>query len=281
MALRLGVSIERLLCPLRADLGAEGHEVRLALYTTVDFASNDITLLARPFFVHSLPPGIDAILGLPWICDSGVAVSSSLVFALPAGPHEPIVDVRTGRFLPQPDLNFKILGFVNAAMDQDDQHQFPVCSLIAGITGLDEHINYEPYNPLLDEVDDPLVPDLGEAEFWRSVDLLLAEFADTLVSELPDDRPAPFRPENHHIPIINPSIKTRPRTYPMPDKFKAQWAAHANKFVESGWWSPEALDSACVMFAVPKHDRTQARFVVNLKPRNANTVKMHTPIPNM
>jgi hypothetical protein len=35
------------------------------------------------------------------------------------------------------------------------------------------------------------------------------------------------------------------------------------------------------MFAVPKHDRTQARFVVNLKPRNDNTVPLGSPIPDM
>ncbi|GAA5920684.1 hypothetical protein JCM5296_000876, partial [Sporobolomyces johnsonii] len=35
------------------------------------------------------------------------------------------------------------------------------------------------------------------------------------------------------------------------------------------------------MFAVPKHDKSQARFVVNLKPRNENTVPLASPIPDM
>ncbi|GAA5843670.1 hypothetical protein JCM11251_006402 [Rhodosporidiobolus azoricus] len=35
------------------------------------------------------------------------------------------------------------------------------------------------------------------------------------------------------------------------------------------------------MFAVAKHDRSQARFVINLKLRNENTVKMASPIPDM
>ncbi|GAA5994452.1 hypothetical protein JCM11641_004573 [Rhodosporidiobolus odoratus] len=35
------------------------------------------------------------------------------------------------------------------------------------------------------------------------------------------------------------------------------------------------------MFAVPKHDPSQARFVINLKPRNANTFKRISPIPDM
>ncbi|GAA5831736.1 hypothetical protein JCM3770_005139, partial [Rhodotorula araucariae] len=35
------------------------------------------------------------------------------------------------------------------------------------------------------------------------------------------------------------------------------------------------------MFAVPKHDKSQARFVVNLKPRNENSVRFASPIPDM
>ena len=35
------------------------------------------------------------------------------------------------------------------------------------------------------------------------------------------------------------------------------------------------------MFAVPKHDKSQARFVINLKPRNLNTKKFSTPLPDM
>jgi hypothetical protein len=67
----------------------------------------------------------------------------------------------------------------------------------------------------------------------------------------------------------------------MPDKFKKQWTAHLLKFVENGYWCPAALESRCSMFAVPQHDHTQARFVINLKPRNANSVRTASPIPAM
>lgn len=279
---RAGIEVEHLVAPLIADLGAEGHQVRLAVFARADFSSGEISLSSRPFFVHRLPAGIDAILGLPWLHDTGMAVSSTSVFAVPNGPHAPVVDLKLGRFALQPDLNFEDLGFVRRDMSPDESHRFAVCSILAGIEDSPDYIGYEPHNPLIDVADDdPLQPDISHAEFTVACDALLAEFADTLVDELPHDRPAPFRPVNHSIPIIDESVKTRPRTYPMPDKYKAQWSAHANKFVESGWWSPQALDSACAMFAVPKHDRAEARFVVNLKPRNANTVKMHTPIPDM
>ena len=36
------------------------------------------------------------------------------------------------------------------------------------------------------------------------------------------------------------------------------------------------------MFPIPKKDPSEARFVVNLKPRiSNNTVKMRTPLPDM
>lgn len=35
------------------------------------------------------------------------------------------------------------------------------------------------------------------------------------------------------------------------------------------------------MFSVPKADLSKARFVINLKPCNANTVKTASPIPDM
>jgi hypothetical protein len=258
--------------------------VRLALYAVVDFASKDISLPSRPFLSIPFPRASTLYSVLPLLEASGVAVSASLVLAVPTGPHKPVVNLSTCRFALQQERNFEDLGFTRAKMSANDHHRFIVCSLMAGVEREDEWTGFEPHNPLLDveDNDDPEKGDISQAEFDTAVKaLLLNEFSNTLLNKLPDNKPAPIRPVSHSIPIINDTIKTRPRTYPMPDKFKAQWAAHANKFVESGWWLPQALDSACAMFALPKHDRTQACFVVNLKPRNTNTVKMHTPIPDM
>jgi hypothetical protein len=93
--------------------------------------------------------------------------------------------------------------------------------------------------------------------------------------------PPPFRPVNHTIELANEDEKVCPRAIRRPDRYAEQWSAHLRKFVSTGFWSPAALDSACSLFAVPKHDKTKARFVVNLKPRNDNTVKMVSPIPDM
>jgi hypothetical protein len=282
LAHQLGLPIHRLLAPLHADLGAEGHAVRLALYLTVSFTSGIISLPQRSFFVAPLPEGIDAILGLPWLSDTGAAVSADSVFCTPAGPNEPIVDLTSQRFVVQPQQNLEDLGFVNTPMSTEDQHCFALCAMISGMTDADEYIDYEPYNPLLDiHDDDPLQPDISEEECEEQLQVLLREFSDVLVDELPAHRPAPFRPVNHRIPLIDPEEHVHPRVYPIPDRYKAQFAAHASKFVSSGWWSPAALESACAMFAVPKHDKSEARFVVNLKPRNANTRKMTSSLPDM
>lgn len=282
LAHRLGIEIHRLLAPVHADLGAEGHEVRLSLFASLSFRSGTVTLPSRSFFVSPLPPGIDAILGLPWMRDTGAAVNADSVFLSPSGPHEPVVDLTGRRFNLQPQRNFLDLGFTQAPMSPVDQHRFAQCALIAGMTNADEFIDFEPVNPLMDNiVDDPTSPDISEAECSSTLDSLLLEFNDILVTELPADRPAPFRPVNHSIPLINPNEHIRARVYPMPDKYKDQFAAHANKFIETGWWVPAALESACSIFAVPKHETSQARFVINLKPRNANTRKMNTPLPDM
>lgn len=55
------------------------------------------------------------------------------------------------------------------------------------------------------------------------------------------------------------------------------------KFTGSGFWSHKVLESACLMFAVPKHNQTQAHFLINLEPQNENTVKVKvgSPIPDM
>jgi hypothetical protein len=282
LAHKMGRQIRRLLAPVVADLGAEGHEVRLALFTNAEFTSGSTSLCLRPYFVAPLPPGIDAILGLPWFEATGAAASSTSIFLRPSGPSEPIVNLTAKRFATQPDRNFLDLGFTKRKMTPEEEHSFVICAMLSGSSELDEFIDFEPFNPLLGENDDdPSLVDLTEEDCTRQLNELLDEFSDILVTELPPNQRAPFRPVNHSIPLIDPNEHIRPKVIPIPDKYRDQFAAHTNKFVESGWWQPQALQSACALFAVPKADRTKARFVINLKPRNANTRKMHTPLPDM
>jgi len=179
-------------------------------------------------------------------------------------------------------------------MPSDQQHLFIQCCIIAGVThlnrappgndgvtALDEFIELELHNPLLDLTDDdPLSIDLSEAECNVLKDALVEKHKNLFVTELPRQKP-PFRPVNHTIPLINETLNIKGHPHAMADKFKPQLSSQLNLWSESGLWNPAALESACALFAVPKPGSQEARFVINLKPRNANTRKMHTPLPDM
>ncbi|GAA5866211.1 hypothetical protein JCM1840_005115 [Sporobolomyces johnsonii] len=266
-------------------MAADGKQARLSLFAHSDVRVGEIVKTGRAFFVCPLPPGIDTILGVPWLNDTGTAVSASKLFFVPTGPFEEVYDFEAGRFRDQPVRNIVDLGYSDNKMSGEDLQSFVLCALSAGVSGslvadLVERIDFEPHNPLLDVVDDlPGADDLSEEVARDKLADLLARFDDVFVDELPG--PPPFRPINHPIPLKDEGQKIRPRAIRIPTRYAAQWTAHLRKFVETGFWSPAALDSACAMFAVPKHDRSQARFVINLKPRNDNTIKMTSPIPDM
>ncbi|GAA5921900.1 hypothetical protein JCM5296_004390, partial [Sporobolomyces johnsonii] len=133
-------------------------------------------------------------------------------------------------------------------MDEGEFSRFLTCALTAGVPQDEvlaavETVGLEPHNPLLDvDDDDPSKPDLSETAARRGIDELLSSFSDVFVDELPG--PPPFRPVNHAIQLVDEERKIRPFAIRIPDRYKAQWTAHLRKFVESGFWSPAALESA-------------------------------------
>ncbi|GAA5990933.1 hypothetical protein JCM11641_003506 [Rhodosporidiobolus odoratus] len=282
---RLGLQVRRLLAPVHADLAADGQQVRLSLFTTATVSVGKVFGEERSFLVCPLPGGVDAILGVPWMRDTGTAVSSSKLFVAPSGPSADVYNFDRGKFCEQPARNLEDLGYTDRIMDSDELSSFVICALSAGVDSqlvgsAAESIDLEPNTPLLDvDDDDPDGDDLSEEEARQELTSLLSKFDDIIVDELPG--PPPFRPINHGIQLQQADRKVCPFAIRIPDRYKAQWTAHLRKFVETGFWSPAALDSACSMFAVPKHDKSQARFVVNLKPRNKNTVPLASPIPDM
>ncbi|GAA5988231.1 hypothetical protein JCM11641_002094 [Rhodosporidiobolus odoratus] len=285
LAHQLGLPVRRLVAPVHADLAAEGQQVRLSLFAVVDIMVGGLEVKGRSCFVCPLPPGTDAILGVPWLRDTGTAVSASKLFVAPTGPSRDVYDFEKGVFVDQPARNLLDLGYTDRAMGDNELSSFILCALSAGVepslvAQTVESIELEPHNPLLDdEDDDPKVVEISEEEAKVQLAALLKRFDDIFVDELPG--PPPFRPINHEILLKEADKKVRPFAIGIPERYKAQWTAHLRKFVETGFWSPTALDSACSMFAVPKHDKSQARFVVNLKPRNENMVPLASPIPDM
>ena len=282
---RLGLEVFRLLAPVHADLAADGQSARLSLVADSSISVGSSLLADRRFFVCPLPPGIDALLGTPWMRDTGTAVSATQLFVAPSGPCESIYDFEHGRFADQPVRNLVDLGFTDEPMTDADFQNLVICAIAADlpsqeVINLVESVGLEPRNPLLDiDDDDSAQPDLSAEDAAIAVEALLARFADVFVDKLPGL--PPFRPVNHHIPLVDPDKVIRSHAIRIPDRYKEQFRAHTRAFVAHGFWSPASVDSACAMFAVPKHDKSQARFVINLKPRNLNTKKFSTPLPDM
>ena len=284
---RLQLDVRRLDAPIHASLASEGEGVRLSIFAVADLRASKISLQARSFFICPFPAGIDAILGVPFLRDSKSSVSPRALALIPSStaPSSDVYDFTTSSFAPQPQQNLFDLGYTDQRMTSEELDSFLVCAVLAGAEEsefgpLGERVGFEPHNPLLDvDGDDEGKADMNEQEAQVALDLLMSRFVDVFVDELPGL--PPHRPVNHKIELVDKEKRVKPYAIRMPDRYRVQWTAHLRKFVESGFWSPAALDSACSMFAVPKHDRSQARFVVNLKPRNENTVPLASPIPDM
>ncbi|GAA5994091.1 hypothetical protein JCM11641_006444, partial [Rhodosporidiobolus odoratus] len=242
-ALKNGLELRRLVAPVHADLGADGHSVRLAIFTAAPCVVGPVCYESRSFFVAPLPPGIDVILGVPWMRDSNFGVSASTLSFVPEGLSEDFYDFQTGRFALQPQRNLDDLGFVRRPMTSDKLTRFFFCALAAGVQGLEDYVDYEPHNPLLDEwQDDPSQPDLSREEAEERLAKLRSDFSDVFVDDLPDCLP-PFRPIKHDIHEVVDGLKIPPRVIGMPNRYRKQWTANLLEFVETGYWSPKALDS--------------------------------------
>jgi hypothetical protein len=198
-------------------LGADGHSIRLALFTVIPCPVGPAEALERSVFVAPLPPGIDVILGTPWLRNSNVAISTEKMFLVPDGPSEDIYDLSTGEFAPSPQRNFDDLGFVKTPKDQT---RFFFCALAAGVPGLEDSVDYESPNPFLDAwEDDPSKPDLTEEEARDRLEKLKSRFPFLFVDDLPSRLP-PFRTINHEIHEVVEGMKIPPRVIRMPDKFR-------------------------------------------------------------
>ncbi|PRQ69747.1 hypothetical protein AAT19DRAFT_12723 [Rhodotorula toruloides] len=227
------------------------------IFAVADLRASKISLQARSFFICPLPAGIDAILGVPFLRDSKSSVSSRALALVPSStaPSSDVYDFTTSSFAPQPQQNLFDLGYTDQRMTSEELDSFLVCAVLAGAEEsefgpLAERVGFEPHNPLLDvDDDDEGKADMNEQEAQVALDLLMSRFKDVFVDELPGL--PPYRPVNHEIELVDKEKRVKPYAIRMPDRYRVQWTAHLRKFVESGFWSPAALDSACSMFAVP------------------------------
>ncbi|SDA02212.1 BZ3500_MvSof-1268-A1-R1_Chr7-3g09563 [Microbotryum saponariae] len=248
----------RLTAPLHLRLGTQDKSDRCAVFATAPFSSGALDLGLRPFFVCRVT-AYDAILGLPFLKDTGMLVGWGVFTVARTGPSQPVAQDThewDRAVTVAPILSSSAIGCNHPGLLPDD-----------------EIIGLEPHNPLLDVVDDPALDDFSESEAQTRLAALLKKFSDVFVDSLPMDQLPPYQPVNHEIPLIDPTEKVKPRVYPLADKYRSQWAEHSAKYTRGRFWVS--------VFAIPKKNSQTARFVIDLRARNSNTVKRFSPIPDM
>ena len=114
----------------------------------------------------------------------------------------------------------------------------------------------------------------------------LVEYARDLCKELDETDLPPFRAINHEIPLIDEN-----KIYPWhpsrcPEVFRQQWAEKKNAYLRSGRWKVSSARNTVPMMFIAKPGKKvgsvpELRTVVDLRARNANTVKMSSPLPDI
>ncbi|KAK4699843.1 hypothetical protein P7C70_g6412, partial [Phenoliferia sp. Uapishka_3] len=118
----------------------------------------------------------------------------------------------------------------------------------------------------------PNEDEIHEFHDWCALEFKSAFIADGDTLPLP-----PLRPVQHEIPYIDESDPPRPRrNYKIPDKFMEKWNELHEKHIAAGIWIPMQTRNADPIMPVIKKDG-KLRPTVDLRARNANTIKMSCP----
>ncbi|SDA04060.1 BZ3500_MvSof-1268-A1-R1_C095g00524 [Microbotryum saponariae] len=130
----------RLTAPLHLRLGTQDKSDRCAVFATAPFSSGALDLGLRPFFICRVM-AYDAILGLPFLKDTGMLVGWGAFTVARTGPSQPVAQDThewDRAVTVAPILSGSAIGCNHPGLLPDD-----------------EIIGLEPHNPLLDVVDDP------------------------------------------------------------------------------------------------------------------------------
>ena len=116
----------------------------------------------------------------------------------------------------------------------------------------------------------------GTAEYYRS--LLLKEFNDILVDELPNKLP-PLREINHRIPF-KPKTPWVAHKYRLPEAQKKALEKDTNAKLQSGILCHTSEIPLAASHMVPKKEPGTHRHVQDLRKRNVDTESMAWPMPD-
>jgi hypothetical protein len=115
---------------------------------------------------------------------------------------------------------------------------------------------------------------------------MLTEYARDICKELDETDLPPFRAINHEIPLIDEHKIYPWRPSRCPEVFRGQWTEKKDVYLKSGRWKVSSARNTVPMMFIAKPGRKidnvpELRTVVDLRARNANTVKMSSPLPDI
>ncbi|KAL4258218.1 CCHC-type domain-containing protein [Pleurotus pulmonarius] len=123
-----------------------------------------------------------------------------------------------------------------------------------------------------------VVYDEAEIEHARKE---LHEYAKPLCKTMDQTDLPPLRAINHTIPLIDEKKVYKWRPSRCPEPLLTQWVEKRNTYLKLGRWQITMSGNAVPMLHICKPGTKLLRIVVDLRERNANTVKMLMPMPNI
>ncbi|KAG9221453.1 hypothetical protein CCMSSC00406_0010144 [Pleurotus cornucopiae] len=109
----------------------------------------------------------------------------------------------------------------------------------------------------------------------------LREYTKPLCKTMDQTDLPPLRAINHTIPLIDEKKVYKWRPSRCPEPLLEQWVEKRNAYLKSGRWQITTSGNAVPMLHIYKPGTKLLRIVVDSRERNANTVKMSTPMPNI
>jgi hypothetical protein len=113
----------------------------------------------------------------------------------------------------------------------------------------------------------------------------LKELAKPLCKTAGETPLPPLHAINHCINLIDEDKVYPWRASRCPEAFMPQWIVKRNEYITSGHWETTSSQNVVPMMFIPKATKPgeapKLRTPVDLRPRNANTVKMSSPLPDM
>ncbi|KAF7348752.1 Retrovirus-related Pol polyprotein from transposon 17.6 [Mycena venus] len=124
---------------------------------------------------------------------------------------------------------------------------------------------------------------LGDHDAIQAARDELLEYAKPICKTADEMGLPPLRAINHTIPLIDENKILPWRPSRCPEALRPQWDKKRSTYLKAGRWQITNAGNTAPMLFIPKVKTNPPglRVVVDLRARNANTVKMTSPLPDM